>query len=142
MSEPFVSSRFLVRERPIGYPFYDLILQDSAGPVFDMNVEMDGYDGRVYLRFEHVEEMARTMGMATKEEVEALNNTIADLRRQINNLPKAQEELKSGIDDLVGRFYSTINTVLPEPALDNQDASDLDKLIAQAKREAERSANQ
>ena len=113
MTEPFVSSRFLIREKPTAYPHYDLILQDSQGPVFDMNVEMDGYSGSVFIRTDHIVEMARTLGMATVDEVEAMRNTIADLRRQINKLPLAQEELKIGIDNLVGQFYASINTVDP-----------------------------
>jgi hypothetical protein len=116
-SEPFVSSRFLIREKPIAYPYYDLCLQDSQGPVFDLNVEMDSYNGSVYLRTDHVIEMGRTLGMATKEEVASLRETIDDLRRQINTLPFAQEELKSGIDSLVTQFYSTINTLHSEPSL-------------------------
>ena len=111
MTEPFVSSRFLIRDKPLAYPFYDLIHQDSQGPVFDMNVQMDGYDGSVYIRTDHIIEMARTLGMATVEEVQQMRDTILELRRQINKLPLAQEELKSGIDDLVGQFYATINTV-------------------------------
>ena len=111
MTDPFVSSRFLIREKPLAYPFYDLIHQDSQGPVFDMNVQMDGYDGSVYIRTDHIIEMARTLGMATVEEVQQMRDTILDLRRQINKLPLAQEELKSGIDNLVGQFYATINTV-------------------------------
>ena len=129
MEQPFVSSRFLIREKPIAYPFYDLILQDSQGPVFDMNVEMDSYDGSVYIRTDHIIEMARTLGMATVDEVQKLRETIIDLRRQVNKLPIAQEELKSGIDNLVSQFYSTINTVDPDddPALfDIQESEPVD----------------
>lgn len=121
MTEPFVSSRFLIRDTPVAYPFYDLCLQDSQGPVFDLNVEMDQYNGSVYLRTDHVIEMARTLGMATVEEVAAMRETIIELRRQINKLPIAQEELKSGIDDLVGQFYSTINTVTADDVDDIPD---------------------
>ena len=115
MTEPFVSSRFLLRDKPTAYPYYDLCLQDSQGPVFDMNVEMDSYSGSVYIRTDHVIEMGRTLGMATKEEAEALRNEIINLRRLVNNVPLAQEELKIGIDDLVARFYATINTATSEP---------------------------
>lgn len=132
MTEPFVSSRFLIREKPVAYPYYDLILQDSQGPVFDLNVDMNSYDGAVYLRFEHVEEMARTMGMATKEEVESLNEVIKDLRAQLYRLPKAQEELKSGLDDLTARFFASLNTVdsdsEPEPSVGNTESDEADFL--------------
>lgn len=117
MTEVFVSSRFLIREKPVAYPFYDLIHQDSQGPVFDLNVQMDSYDGSVYLRTDHVIEMGRTLGMATAEEVQDLRNQIAELQRTINSLPYAQEELKSGIDNLVGKFYSTLDNYHSEPSL-------------------------
>lgn len=146
MTEPFVSSRFLIRERPTAYPHYDLILQDSQGPVFDLNVDCDSYDGHVYIRFEHIEEMARTLGMVTKEDAEALNQKIAELSEKIERLPKAQEELKSGLDDLTARFFDSINTADDsddsEPSVGNQGASELDKLIKEAEREAKRSSNQ
>lgn len=109
--QPFVSSRFLIREKPVAYPYYDLIIQDSAGPVFDLNVDMNAYDGAVYLRFEHVEEMARTMGMATAAEVQALKDTIGELQRKLYNLPLAQEELKIGLDALTKRFLDRIDSV-------------------------------
>lgn len=125
MTDPFVSSRFLIREKPVAYPYYDLIHQDSQGPVFDLNVQMDSYDGSVYLRTDHVIEMGRTLGMATAEEVQDLRNTIDDLRRQINSLPLAQEELKSGIDNLVAKFYATINTV-PSESVDSDPVAEPD----------------
>jgi hypothetical protein len=78
---------------------------------------MDAYDGSVFLRTDHVIEMGRTLGMATAEEVAELRETINELRRKINSLPYAQEELKSGIDDLVGKFYSTVNAYHSEPSL-------------------------
>ena len=108
MSEPFVSSRFIIRDKPVAYPFYDLCNQDSQGPVFDMNVQMDGYDGSVYIRTDHIIEMARSLGMATVEEVADMRDQIAELSRQVNRVPLAQEELKNGIDELVARFNSGI----------------------------------
>lgn len=138
MTEPFVSSRFLIREKPTAYPYYDLILQDSQGPVFDLNVDMNSYDGAVYLRFDHVIEMGRTLGMATKEEVESLHNTISELRRQLNRLPKAQEELKSGLDDLTARFFVNLNTLDPEPTLDFEEPAEADREPAETERETER----
>lgn len=111
MTEPFVSSRFLIREKPLAYPFYDIIHQDSQGPVFDLNVEMNSYDGSVYLRTDHVIEMARTLGMATVDEVREMRDIIIDLRRQVNKLPIAQEELKNGIDNLTARFFDYLSTV-------------------------------
>lgn len=138
MTEPFVSSRFLIRDKPVAYPYYDICLQDSQGPVFDLNVEMDQYNGSVYLRTDHVIEMGRTLGMATAEEVQQLRDTIDDLRRKINSLPYAQEELKIGIDTLVGKFYDTIRDYNSEPSLpavsDIQESEQVDPEPPQSER--------
>lgn len=111
MSEPFVSSRFLIREKPIAYPYYDLCLQDSQGPVFDLNVEMDSYNGSVYLRTDHVIEMGRTLGMATAEEVLEYNRTIEGLYNKIALL-ESQEDLKSELDRIVDRLRGIL---APDP---------------------------
>lgn len=110
--EPFKSSRFLIWPKPLAYPYFDLITRDtSPGPVFDLAVELDSYDGSVYIKVEHIVEMARSVGMLTVDEAEKLRAENKELRRQINKLPKAQEELKDGLDDLTAKFFASINTV-------------------------------
>lgn len=107
-SEPFVSSRFLIRDKPIAYPYYDLCLQDSQGPVFDLNVEMDSYDGSVYLRTDHVVEMGRTLGMATKEEVAEYQRTITELQEKIARI-ETQEDLKSELSRILDHFHGLLS---------------------------------
>lgn len=111
-SEHFESSRFLLWEKPMSYPKFDLVSRDTnPGPVFDLSVELESYDGSVYIKAEHIIEMARTLGMYTVAEAEKLQKENAELRRQINKLPKVQEELKNGLDDLTARFFASLNTV-------------------------------
>ena len=130
--EPFVSSRFLIRERCISYPYFDIHNMDSIGPVFDLGVDMDSYDGTVYLRPEYVIDMARTLGMATVEEVAKLRAQNAKLESQINKLPFAQEDLKIGIDNLVSEFYTRINTVDPEPSVDDKEPAEDNRILEEA----------
>lgn len=135
--EPFVSSRFLIREAPIAFPRYDLINQDTRGPVFDLNVDMDSYDGSVYIHIDHVIEMARSLGMATTVQVQQLYDYIDKLEGQINKLPLAQEDLKIGIDNLVGEFYARINTVDPEPSVVEPEPIKNDRVPEKTEREAD-----
>lgn len=124
---PFVSSRFLLWDRPLAYPKFDLINRDtSPGPVFDLAVELDSYDGSVYIKPEHIIEMARTLGMLTKEEADKIRAENTELRRQINKLPVAQEELKRGLDDLTASFFASLNTLDSEPvdSSDNESQDD------------------
>lgn len=140
MTEPFVSSRFLIRDRCLSYPYFDIHNQDSDGPVFDMGVDLDSYDGTVYLRPEYVIDMARTLGMATVEEVAEMRKRIADLESQINKLPDAQEELKSGIDNLVASFYANLITVdraYELVGISNPEPESDDKFLEEAERKTD-----
>lgn len=137
MTEPFISSRFLLLDTPRAYPFYDLLLQDSKGPVFDLGVDMDSYDGSVYILPEHIIDMARTLGMATIEEVAEMKAHIESLESKINKLPTAQEELKSGIDDLVSEFYTRLNSVDSEPVATESEPIKDDRKSAEAERKAD-----
>lgn len=136
MSEPFVSSRFLIVDKCHAYPYFDLHNQDPAGPVFDLGVDMDSYDGSVYLRPEYVIDMARTLGMATVEEVAEMRARIASLESQVNKLPSAQEELKNGIDNLIGEFYTRLNSVDSEPPVVEPEPAEDNREPAEAEREA------
>lgn len=132
-----ISSRFLVWPKPLSYPFYDLLNRDTnPGPVFDLAVELNDYTGSVYLSVNSVIEMARVLGMATTDEVSALNAHIASLESQISKLPQAQEELKNGLASLVGKFHRDLLTddlVVPVVV---QEPESLDKLFEDAEREA------
>ena len=106
----FVSSRFLLWDNPRSYPNYDLVHRDTNGPVFDLGVVLESYDGSVYIHQDDIIEMARTIGMATAAEVEALHDVIDELRRRLNRLPKAEEELRNGLDMAVSSFYRNLST--------------------------------
>lgn len=130
MSEPFVSSRFILRDRCVAYPYFDIHTQDSNGPVFDLGVDLDSYDGSLYIRPEYIIDMGRTLGMATVDEVAEMRATIAALETKINKLPAAQEELKSGLDAVVASFYT---------ALDSDDSSDQPALFGDSESESDNS---
>lgn len=133
---PWTSSRFLLWDQPNAYPKYDLIDREhNPGQVFDLGVDLDSYDGNVYLKPRHVIEMARSLGMATVEEVAKMREIIDDLRRQINKLPLEQERLKSGIDDLVASFYSGLSTIEPTSVGDNEESEPDDSEPIEPKRE-------
>jgi hypothetical protein len=117
MPEQFISSRFLLWEYPMASPGYDLIHRDTRGPVFDLGVVMDSYDGSVYLHQDDVIEMARTLGMATAEEVNNMQEVIEKLREQVSRLPRAEEALRNGLDNAVSKFYSDLSS-------DNNDDAD------------------
>lgn len=126
--QPFKSSRFLIWDKPMAYPKFDLITRDTdPGPVFDMNVDLSSYDGSVYIKVEHIVEMARSVGMLTKAEADRLRAENDELRRQINKLPKAQEELKDGLDDLTARFYASINTISDSTGDNSDDSAQNDR---------------
>lgn len=100
--------RFKLWDRPAVYPQVDLVNRAPEGPVFDLGVTTED-DGGVYLRAEHVEEMAGMLGWKSPEEVEALVAENDSLKNQINNMPNATEELKDGIDNCIRDFYERLD---------------------------------
>lgn len=133
-AEPFKSSRFLVWPKPLAHPKFDLITRDTnPGPVFDLGVELDSYDGSVYIKVEHIVEMGRSVGMLTVDEAEKLRAENYELRRQINKLPKAQEELKDGLDDLTAKFFASLNTLDSGSDSSDTDSAQNDRELSAAK---------
>jgi hypothetical protein len=93
--------RFVLLEKPLAFPFHDIVNQAPEGPVFDLGVDLEFKSGVVYITADHVEEMAKTLGMIHGEEVEHLHNRIKELEEEKNRLPEGVDELVSGINQLV-----------------------------------------
>lgn len=131
-NQPFASSRYLLWDKPLAYPFYDIIHRDTnPGKVFDLAIDLDSYDGSVYIKTQDIVEMARTLGMLTKEDAEKLREENKELRRQINKLPVAQEDLKRGLDDLTAKFFVSLNTLDSESNAGSVDESQNDRESAE-----------
>lgn len=96
--------RFKLLEKPMAYPFKDVVNGTPEGPVFDL-VDVEGYDGVVYITADHVVEMAKLLGMIHGEEVESLHDKIKELEAQKTRLPEGVGELVSGIDELVATYH-------------------------------------
>ena len=114
--------RFKIWDRPAVYPQVDLVNGAPEGPVFDLDVNRED-GGATYLRIDHVEEMARTLGWMSPEEVLELREENEKLQNRIMNLPTAIEELKDAIDGNVSDFYTRLDY---RPHLPVDDAEDDD----------------
>lgn len=117
------SGRFKVWDRPAVYPQVDLINGAPEGPVFDLDINSED-GGAVYLRVDHVEEMARIIGWKSPEEVAALLAENDALKNRIDNLPNTIEELKNGIDSCVRDFYSGLDRSPDLSVDDSEDKSE------------------
>ena len=93
--------RFILLDKPAAYPFKEMVTGTPEGPVFDLSVDFDGFDGVGYIKAEHVIEMAHTLGMSTKEETNSLRAKIAELEEANSRIPKNVEGLINGIGNLV-----------------------------------------
>jgi hypothetical protein len=103
-------SRYVLKEAPWGYQSADLIHNDISGPVFDLGVDLDDRHGIAFIRVTDIEEMARVLGMATRDEVKVLKARIEDLNAEVLNVPREVESLKDGLSVLVSDF---LNRVVP-----------------------------
>ena len=90
--------RFVLLEKPAAYPFTDIVTTTGEGPVFDLSVDLEFFNGVVYVKAEHVEEMAHTLGMVTKAEADELRAQIIKLEEEKNALPVHVERLLHGIN--------------------------------------------
>lgn len=132
-------TRFVYLDRPLAYPFFDIVLRDTnPGGCFDLSVLLEDYTGSLYLRQEHVIEMARSLGMATVDEVAAMKARIQELEGRINRLPEAQEELKNGLAKLVGDFHSRLLSDGSESVVGDLESDPFDRVLEEAERETER----
>ncbi len=130
-------TRFIHLDKPLAYPFFDVILRDTnAAPCFDLSVLLEDFTGSLYVRDEHIIEMARTLGMATTDEVAELLHEIAELKAQIERLPSAQEELSNGLANLVSKFHSDLLGIDTEPSVGFEDPVEPTKGFAETEREA------
>lgn len=102
--------RFILMDKPMASPFSDIVTGTPEGPVFDLSVDLEYYSGVGYLKVEHVEEMAHTLGMITKVEADALLRRIEELNAEVLNIPREVESLKDGLSELVADF---LNRVVP-----------------------------
>lgn len=127
-------TRFVHLDRPLAYPFFDIITRDTnTGGCFDLSVLLEDYTGSLYIRDGHIIEMARALGMETRDEVASMKAYIAELEARIDRLPAAQEELKDGLSALVIKFRSDlladsisvpVPVEKPEPELDFLDEAE------------------
>ncbi len=126
------SGRFVLLNKPAAYPFKDIVTGVPEGPVFDLSVDFDGFDGVGYLKAEHVIEMAHTLGMSTKEETDSLRARINELEVENSLIPNNVEGLINGIGNLVtewgrGVLASAPNSLDIQLPLDFQSTDNDDR---------------
>lgn len=135
-------TRFIHLDRPLAYPFFDVVTRDTnPGGCFDLSVLLEDYTGSLYVRDEHITEMARALGMATVDEVDELKRENAELKARIERLPTAQEELKDGLANLVSQFHTNLLGNSIEPPVGNTEPEPTDPIVAKPERETKRSVS-
>lgn len=130
-------TRFIHVDRPMAYPFFDVVLRDTnPGGCFDLSVLLEDFTGSLYVRDEHITEMARSLGMATRSEFDELKAENARLKAQIERLPAAQEELKDGLANLVSKFHTDLLGIDTEPSVGDKESDESGSIPAETEREA------
>lgn len=90
--------------RPAFLPNRDLVDWENAGPVVALGVDLENYDGEVYLKPKHVVQIARVLNMVTPEEVAIHLQVIEQLKAKIKELETSTgDEIVNGkLDDIIG----------------------------------------
>lgn len=112
--------RFTISENMPCYPSTDIIHNAPDGPVFTTGVDLENFDGVVYIRVADVIEMAEMLGMASEEEVTKLHKVIEKLTGEVEVLPKRIGVFTNELAELVNRFHDSLdgsdsNSELSEP---------------------------
>lgn len=105
MAEKRTSGRFNLLEKPTAYPFADIVNNTPEGPVFDLGVDLEMRDGVVYIKAEHVQEMAEQLGMLSEEEATELRAEVAQLKLEATMLPEKIDRFQNGLDALVRDYH-------------------------------------
>lgn len=90
-------SRFSRHPKPPLYPHMDIHDRDSSensGGYWDMGIDLENYDGSVYIKTNYIVDIAREIGMVDGAEVVALKEEIASLKRQIRAIDSVKEALE------------------------------------------------
>lgn len=121
--------RFKLLEKPLAHPFVDVINQTPDGPVFDLGVDLEFFNGVLYITADHVEEMARMIGMVHGEEIEALREENKRLEEEKTRLPEGVDELVNGINELVVAYnqravLGTLGHELPDVPVSSDNGTE------------------
>jgi len=122
-------SRYTLHEKADLYPFLDLIWRKPDGPFIDLKVDYpdptNNYaDGTAYLRTEDVIEMAHVLGMATREEMDALKKENAELKAKLNELPTKVEGFKNELSRVTTEFLSALDSPASVAVADVEEPTD------------------
>lgn len=112
--------RFPLVERPINLPGLDMIQKSPDGPVFDLCVDTDNLPwGTAYIKAEHVMDMAKSLGMKTLEEWQALAEENAALKKQVDRLPEVVRDFSDRFDGLLVGFHADLLSTsdIPVPSV-------------------------
>lgn len=102
-----IASRFQVVEKPLLAPYYDIVDNTPDGACFDLGLDLDHYEGIVYIKVAHIEEMARVLGYISPNEADELKCRNQELEAEIERLPQKTEGFLNGIERLVNEYRST-----------------------------------
>lgn len=122
-------TRFLRLDRPSCAPHFDIVNRDTnCGPVFDLGVDLVGYDGSLFIKVSDVQEMARSVGMLSAEDAKLITDENKRLQKMLDKLPEQSEVLKSELDRVVSDFHSrlsddsTVSDAKVEPKADAKNS--------------------
>jgi hypothetical protein len=100
-------TRFRLLERPNRLNIFGT----PDGPVFDLGIDLQYFTGPIQIEAYVIVEMARSIGMLTVEQAEALNKELAESKAKNEKAATLGSELTSGISALVDKFYADLGSV-------------------------------
>lgn len=90
--------------KPNFLPHRDLVDWENAGPVIALGVDLENYDGEIYLKPKHVYQIGQAIGLVHPDEVAVKDQVIEQLKLKIKELEnaKADDIVNGKLDDIIG----------------------------------------
>lgn len=82
-------------------PFLDAINNDVRGPVFDLGIELEYYTGPIYLRADHVADMAKALGFiegSVHNELKEKYQSLVEYTDSLMEVESLADRLRSVLD--------------------------------------------
>lgn len=90
------------------------IFGDPTSIVANLGVELQRYSGGLYVPISVVIEIGQSIGMLTREQAAELNTELENTRAKVESAGTLATELSNGIQELVDRFYSDLDSVVSD----------------------------
>lgn len=108
------------------------IFGDPTSVVVNLGVELNRYTGGLFVPLPVIIEIGQSIGMLTREQATELKTELSNTAAQVESAATLATELRFGIEKLVDRFYSDLDTVVSDVSDSGSESESGNEIAGQA----------